>query len=94
MPPDHPIERPPYDLAAEGDTLGVRHVEVALSDYPFPATAKELRERIGQWRMPITGTHFHTLADMLEGVKDRARFRNAEAVARAIAEAHPVLREK
>jgi hypothetical protein len=88
---DHPIERPPYRRAPPADTLGLRHVAVALADLPFPTTTKALRERAGRWRVPITGAHFHRLGEMLDGVREET-FRSARDVVRAIRRAHPELR--
>lgn len=83
----HPVETPPYHLVPPGDTLGVRHVEEALRDLPFPATREELLARAGNWRIPVTGNHFHTLAEFLGDVPARTRFRSAHQVARAISKA-------
>ena len=85
--PAHPLERPPYGLVPEADTLGARHVAVALRDLPFPATAKDILERAGRWRIPVTGNHFHTLAEFMEGVRPGKRFRDADDVARAVEKA-------
>ena len=91
MADEHHPERPPYGIVPASDTLGLWHVEVALRDLPFPATRRDLVGRAGQWRMPITGAHFHRLEEFLEGVPDR-RFRSPHDVARAIARAHPELK--
>jgi hypothetical protein len=90
--PPHALERPPYDLVPPDDTLGLRHVRLALADLEFPARTRDLRTRVGAWRVPITGAHMHTLAEMLEGLDDR-EFRSAAEVAAAIARAHPELRD-
>lgn len=87
-----PRDRPPYDTAAPSDTMGVRHIELALRDLPFPATTREILQRAGAWRMPVSGAHFHTLAEYLRGVEERD-FRSPEDVARAVARAHPELAE-
>lgn len=93
MPDDHHrMEAPPYRTAPQGDTLGVIHVEEALRDLPFPATREEILARAGNWRMPITGAHYHRLSEMMENVPNGARFRSAKDVARAIAKADPNLR--
>ena len=83
----HPLERPPYGLVPEADTLGVRHIAVALQDLPFPATAKDIVERAGHWRIPVTGNHFHTLAEFMAGVRPGKRFRGPDDVVRAIGKA-------
>ena len=83
----HALERPPYDVAPEGDTLGVRHIEVALQDLPFPATTADILARAGNWRIPVTGSHFHTLAEFMRGLPPRERFRGPEDVARAVEKA-------
>lgn len=85
----HP-ERPPYELAAPGDTMGLGHIAMALDDLVFPVSRKDLLEQAGRWRIPTTGTHFHVLAEYLEGV-DAERFRSANDVVRAIRKAHPEL---
>lgn len=90
---DHPVETPPYRIAPASDTLGVRHVVEALRDLPFPATRDQLLARAGHWRIPVTGAHFHTLAEFLEGVPGKRAFRDARDVARAIGRAHPELDE-
>ena len=87
MADEHHLETPPYDLVPESDTLGVRHIEVALQDLPFPATAKDILARAGNWRVPVTGNHHHTLAEFMEGVPADARFRSPEDVAKAIGKA-------
>lgn len=86
------MERPPYDVAPPRDTMGLRHVLVALEDLEFPTDTRALLARAGEWRIPITGDHFHTLGEMLAGVSQR-RFRRPDDVAAAIAKAHPELRE-
>jgi hypothetical protein len=88
---DHRIERPPYGVAPDADTLGLRHVRVALADLEWPQSTRALRARAGSWRVPITGAHAHPLADLLEGVPERA-FGSPRAVAVAIGRAHPELR--
>jgi len=85
-------ERPPYDKMPYADTMGLRHLRVALRDVGFPKRTSELRERFGEWRMPITGAHFTPLASWLEGVPEKT-FRSAEDVAESVARAHPELRE-
>lgn len=89
----HTLEAPPYQLAAPGDTMGIRHVYEAIRDLPFPTRLADVRERAGNWRIPITGAHFHRLSEFLEGVDDRHRYRSPEALARAVLKAHPELRE-
>jgi hypothetical protein len=84
-------ERSPYGIAPDGDTLGLRHVHVALSDLPFPATKAEILDRAGAWRVPITGTHFHPLAQFLEGVPEK-RYHSLAALMRAMERAHPDLK--
>lgn len=86
------MDRPPYDIAPPRDTLGLRHVRVALRDLEFPARTSEVRERAGNWRMPRTGAEFEPLSAWLEGVPERT-FRSAEDVAEAVGKAHPELRE-
>lgn len=83
----HPLEMPPYGVVPEGDTLGARHIAVALQDLPFPMTGRELLARAGRWRIPVTGIHMHPLADFLEGVPLDHRFRSAWDVARAVEKA-------
>ena len=92
-PPHHPVETPPYRLVPPGDTLGVRHVELALRDLPFPATRDEILARAGHWRVPVTGNHFHTMAEFLADVPGRRRFRGPGDVAKAIGKAHPELKD-
>lgn len=89
---EHPLERPPYEVAPESDTMGLRHVELALRDLPFPATTSQIRERAGNWRMPITGNHHHTLSEFMEGLGER-RFRSSRDFARAIGRANRTLKE-
>jgi hypothetical protein len=84
MADDHPLETPPYRLVPDGDTLGARHIAVALQDLPFPATARELLARAGSWRIPVTGIHMHPLAEWMAGVPPGKRFRRAADVARAV----------
>jgi hypothetical protein len=86
------MERPPYRIAPDSDTLGLRHVREALADLEFPLTTRQLSARAGRWRMPITGARFRTLADMLDGVPE-GTFAGPREVARAIGRAHPELRE-
>jgi hypothetical protein len=88
---DHPIERPPYRLVPPSDTLGLRHVAIALHDVEFPITTKALLERYGAWRVPITGAHHHRLGEMLTGVRERS-WKSYREVLDAIAKAHPELR--
>jgi len=87
------MERPPYRIAPEGDTLGLRHLREALADLDYPMKTKELRARAGNWRMPVTGADFEPLAAWLEGVPDNKTFRSSNDVAKAVAHAHPELRE-
>lgn len=89
---DHHFERPPYRTAPSGDTLGLRHVREALRDLPFPTTTAEIRRRAGHWRMPTTGAEFHPLAEYLQDVPE-ATFRDVHDLTRAVARAHPELRE-
>lgn len=92
MPVDgHRPERPPYATAPPADTLGTRHVIEALRDLDFPMTTRQIVERAGAWRMPITGAHFHTLADMMRGVPART-FRSPRSVADAIERENAALR--
>lgn len=86
------IGQPPYRLMPRADTMGLRHLRVALQDVPFPQRTSELRDHYGNWRMPVTGAHFQTLAEWLEGVPEK-KFRSAEDVAESVARAHPELRE-
>lgn len=86
------LEAPPYRSAAAGDTLGIRHVVEAVRDLPFPTTAADLRARAGNWRIPITGAHFHPFSEFLDGVDERRRYRTPEALGLAILRAHPELR--
>ncbi|HVM45563.1 MAG TPA: hypothetical protein VM582_06470 [Candidatus Thermoplasmatota archaeon] len=86
------MERPPYGTVPPGDTLGLRHLRVALQDIEYPAKTSEVRERAGSWRMPLDGAHFEPLSDWLEGVPERT-FRSADDVAEAVAKAHPELRD-
>ena len=85
--PVHRLEQPPYGIVPEGDTLGVRHIAVALQDLPFPATGRELLARAGHWRIPVTGSHMHPLSEFLAGVPLDRRFRAPEDVARAVEKA-------
>ena len=89
----HALERPPYGMVPEADTLGVRHIAVALQDLPFPATAKEILDRAGHWRVPVTGIHHHTLAEFMRGIPPGKRFRHPDDVARAIGKAQPDLKD-
>ena len=86
------MERPPYGTAPASDTLGLRHVREALRDLEWPLTTRQLRDRAGAWRVPVTGARFVPLREMLDGVRD-ATFVDEADVARAIARAHPELRE-
>lgn len=90
---DHHMEAPPYRTAAPGDTLGLRHLVEALADLPFPAGARDIRAWAGNWRIPITGGHYHRLHEFLEGVDEDERFERPEDLARAVGRAHPELRE-
>jgi hypothetical protein len=78
-----PHERAPYRDVPEGDTLGVRHIREALADLLFPMTRQELLARAGNWRIPVTGRTFRTLAEYLQDVDDD-EFRSADEVARAV----------
>lgn len=78
-----PGEHPPYGTAAPSDTMGTRHVEVALADLLFPMTKKELLARAGNWRIPVTGRVYRTLADYVAPVEDD-EFRSPADVGRAI----------
>lgn len=80
----HENDAPPYGSAADGDTLGVRHVEVALRDLPFPLTGAELAARAGRWRIPITGQRSVELRELLD-LDERRTYRSAEDVARRVA---------
>jgi len=82
-PPTHPPERPPYGIVPDGDTLGVKHIREALADLPWPASKRDLLQRAGAWRIPVTGAHYHPLAQWLEGVPDR-RYASVDALVRAI----------
>ena len=86
-----PIERPPYEAAADGDTMGIEHILLALNDLNFPVSREDLLEQAGDWRIPTTGRHFHRLRDYLADVRGDS-FRSPTDVARAIAKAHPDLR--
>ena len=86
-----PPEPSPFRMAAPSDTMGLRHVAIALADLPFPATKAEILGRAGAWRMPVTGTHFHPLSQFLEGVPEK-RYRSLHALMRAVERAHPDLR--
>lgn len=86
------MDRPPYHIVPRGDTLGLRHLREALADLDYPIGTSELRERAGLWRMPTDGAHFETLGAWLDGVPDK-KFGSADDVARAVARAHPELRE-
>ncbi|GEM_PF-5077994 len=86
-----PPERPPYDVVPPDDLVGLRAVRVMLADLPFPATLRQLVERVGAWRVPITGVHFHPMRQFLEGMPNR-KYRSPRAVLRAMARAHPDLR--
>lgn len=85
-------ERPPYDKMPHADTMGLRHLRVALRDIEFPQRTSEIKERFGEWRMPVTGARFVPLSSWLAGVPERT-FRSADDVAEAVARAHPELRE-
>lgn len=85
-------ERPPYDQMPHADTMGLRHLRVALRDIPFPRKTSEIREHFGNWRMPITGSDFEPLSSWLEGVPEKT-FRSVDEVAESVARAHPELRE-
>lgn len=85
-------ERPPYDKMRHADTMGLRHLRVALADVEFPQRTSELRDRLGNWRMPITGDKFEPLSTWLAGVPEKT-FRSADDVAESVARAHPELRE-
>jgi hypothetical protein len=89
-PPMAPPERAPYGIVPPDDLVGVRAIRTMLADLPFPATKRQIAERAGAWRVPITGAHFHPLAQFLEGVPDR-RYRDAGALVRAVGKAHPDL---
>ena len=82
---------PPPGVAPESDTLGLKHIGIALQDLPFPMTRRELLDRAGAWRMPVTGAQFVPLAEYLEGTRRRS-YRNARAVVKDIGHAHPELR--
>lgn len=86
------MDRPPYDIAPSGDTLGVRHLREMLRDVEFPQKTSALRERLGHWRIPITGADFHPLVEFLAGVPEKT-FRSSEALVESITRAHPELRE-
>ncbi len=86
------MHRPPYRSAAPGDTLGARHLDVALADVAYPQTTSELVARYGRWRMPITGVEFEPLAAWLDGVPEQT-FRSPAAVVDAVVRAHPELKE-
>lgn len=86
------MDRPPYHIAPEGDTLGLKHLREALADLDYPMDTGELRARAGLWRMPTDGARFETLDAWLEGVPDKT-FRSADDVADAVARAHPELRD-
>lgn len=85
-------ERPPYDVVPPQDTLGLRHLRVALRDVGFPRRTSEIRERFGNWRMPVTGARFEPLSAWLAGVPEKT-FRSVEDLAESVARAHPELRE-
>jgi hypothetical protein len=85
--PRGPPERSPYEIAPRDDLLGTRAIHVMLRDLPFPLTARDVLERAGAWRVPVTGAHFHPLAQYLEGIPDR-RYRNVDALVKAIEKAH------
>jgi hypothetical protein len=89
--PLEPPERPPYDIVPAADLVGLRAVREMLVDLQFPMTTRQVLERAGQWRVPITGAHFHPLWQFLEGVRDR-RHRDVDALVRAMGRAHPDLR--
>lgn len=67
----------------DGDTWGARHVETALRDLEFPLTKDELLARAGEWRIPLTGTRFVPLRDLLAPV-EKDTFRSADEVADAV----------
>jgi hypothetical protein len=85
--PPSPPERSPYEIVPPDDLVGVRAIGVMLRDLPFPLDLADVRERAGGWRVPVTGAHYHPLAQFLEGVPDRS-YRSAEALVRAIEKAH------
>lgn len=85
-----PPEAPPSGMAP-GDTAGLSHIRLALSDLEWPMTRDELLARAGDWRIPTTGTHFHALRQYLEGVHGE-RFRGPDEVVRAIGKARRELR--
>lgn len=88
---DGPPERPPFDSAADGDTMGIEHILLALDDLTFPVSREDLLTQAGDWRIPTTGRHFHRLREYLVDV-DAKSFRSPADVVRAIGKAHPDLR--
>lgn len=73
----------PVDLP-DSDTYGARHVEVALRDLDFPLTALQLRDRAGDWRIPLTGARFVRLGDVLADEDVERVFDSPRDVAKAV----------
>lgn len=91
---DHPLsppERSPYGIAPHDDVMGFRAIRVQLQDLPFPMTKADILERAGNWRVPVTGAHYHPLAQYLEGLPE-GRYRSVDALLKALGKAHPDLK--
>lgn len=83
-----PPERSPYGIVPPDDLVGLRAIRVQLADLPFPMTKGELLDRAGNWRVPVTGAHYHPLSQYLDALPD-ARYRSVDAVLKALGKARP-----
>ena len=79
------VPTPDYRSAAPSDWMGSRAVEVMLADLPFPVSVGKLRDRVGNWRVPVRGSEetvaFRTLLEPFDADDE---FDSPEDVAKAI----------
>lgn len=84
-PPSH--AEPP-----EEDQWGLASVEIMLEDLDFPRDGDELRDRIGDWRVPMPGGETLRMGRLLEPLGDRT-FRSRRSLVKALKKRWPDLRD-